>query len=71
MSDTYFLCDQYCIKWHPLSVEDTQSPYLDSPIAFIRFEGQSLAVSFLKSLSLDVIISELSPSVMPIKKIMG
>ncbi len=39
----------------PFEFDNTQSPYLDNPIAFIRFEGQSLAVTFLTSLNLGII----------------
>ncbi len=46
MSDTSFVCDQYCINV-TIECNDTQSPYLDNSIAFIRFEGQSLALYFL------------------------
>ena len=46
MSNTFFSATSIALIL-PIECEDTQSPYLDSLIAFIRFEGQSLAIAFL------------------------
>ncbi len=50
MSDTYFSATNIALT-PPTQCDDTQSLYLDNSIAFIRFEGQSLAVTLLKSLN--------------------
>ncbi len=49
MSDTFFSATNNALK-APTQFVDIQ--ILNNPIAFIRFEGQSLAVSLLQSLNL-------------------
>ncbi len=60
MSDTYFSATS--IVWlAPTQCVDIQIPHLNNPIAFIRFEGQSLAVALLKSLNLGMNIFYIRP----------
>ncbi len=46
MIETFFSANSIAVM-APTQCEDIQIPYLNDLIAFIRFEGQSLAVTFL------------------------